>query len=95
MPSTRKQNVKEKRSRQSDVMSDIENMDVMSGTYSRNHSDEELYVIRSLLNTKNRSENGVTIDTTKLISTEISQQVTRKLDELKIDLNTQNTESIN
>ena len=95
MPSTRKQNVKEKRSRQSDVMSDIENMDVMSGTYSRNHSDEELDVIRSLLNTENRSENGVTIDTTRLISTEISQQVTRKLDELKIDLNTQNTESIN
>ena len=35
MPSTRKQEAREKRSRQSDVMSDIENMDVMLGGYSR------------------------------------------------------------
>ena len=34
MPSTRKQKVKEKRSRQTDVMSDIENLDVMLGKYS-------------------------------------------------------------
>ena len=33
MPSTRKQKAKEKRSRQSDVMSDIENLDVMLGNY--------------------------------------------------------------
>ena len=35
---------KEKRSRQSDVMSDLENMDVMKGSYSKdeleNHQDE-------------------------------------------------------
>ena len=42
MPSTRKQKAKEKLSRQLDVMSDIENMDVMLGTYSRISSDEEL-----------------------------------------------------
>ena len=35
MPSTRKQKAKEKRARQSDVMSDIENLDVMLGSYSR------------------------------------------------------------
>ena len=35
MPSTRKQKAKEKRSRQSDVMSDIENLDVMLGSYQR------------------------------------------------------------
>ena len=34
MPPTRKQNAKEKRSRQSDVMSDIENLDVMLGNYA-------------------------------------------------------------
>ena len=34
MPSTRKQKAREKRSRQSDVMSDIENLDVMLGNYS-------------------------------------------------------------
>ena len=49
---------------------------------------------RLLLNFESRSENGVAIDTTKPISTEISQQVTMKLDELKRDLNTQIKESI-
>ena len=34
MPSTRKQKAKEKRSRQSDVMSDIKNLDVMLGNYA-------------------------------------------------------------
>ena len=34
MPSTRKQKAKEKRSRHSDVMSDIENLDVMLGNYT-------------------------------------------------------------
>ena len=35
MPSTRRQKAKEKRARQSDVMSDFENLDVMLGSYSR------------------------------------------------------------
>ena len=42
MPFTRKQKAKEKRARQSDVMSDLENMNMMLGNYSGNHSDEEL-----------------------------------------------------
>ena len=50
---------------------------------------------RTLLYTENRRENEVAIDTTRFISTEISQQVTRKLDELKKDLHIQITESIN
>ena len=41
VPSTRKQKAKEKRSRQSDVMSDIESLDVMLGAYSRNDLVEE------------------------------------------------------
>ena len=36
MLSTRKQKAREKRSRQSVVMSDVENVDVMLGEYSRN-----------------------------------------------------------
>ena len=36
MPSTRKQNAREKRSRQSEVMSDIENLDVMPGNIQGN-----------------------------------------------------------
>ena len=39
MPSTRTQKAKEKRSRQSDVMSDIENLDVMLGSYQRDNSE--------------------------------------------------------
>ena len=46
------------------------------------------------MNTENRIENEVTIDTSRFISSEVSQQMSRKLDELKRDLNTQNTESI-
>ena len=42
MPSTRKQKAKEKRSRQSDVMSDLENIDVMLGVYPGNQSDDEI-----------------------------------------------------
>ena len=41
LPSTRKQKAREKRSRQSDVRSDIENLDVMLGNYSRNELVEE------------------------------------------------------
>ena len=39
MSSTRKQKTKEKRSRQSHVMSDVENLDVMLGSYQRDNSE--------------------------------------------------------
>ena len=44
MPSTRKQKAREKRSRQSDVMSDIENLDIMLGNYQESDQvrDENL-----------------------------------------------------
>ena len=35
MPSSRKQKAREKRSRKSDVMSDIENLEVMLGNYQK------------------------------------------------------------
>ena len=38
----RKQKAKEKRSSHLYVMSDLENMNVMTGNYSGNHTDEEL-----------------------------------------------------
>ena len=100
MPSTRKQKAKEKRARQSDVMSDSEDMNVMLGNYPGNQSDDELNDImemdsrsngtrtdtiirncedfRTLLNTGNTTVNVVTVNTTRLISAEISQQVSRK-----------------
>ena len=47
MPSTRKQKAKKMQSRQLDIMSDVENFDVMLGSYTRNedrdeHSENEL-----------------------------------------------------
>ena len=41
MPSTRKQKAKEKRSRQLDIMSDVENVDVMLRSYSRNDEGDD------------------------------------------------------
>ena len=40
-------------------------------------------------------ENEVTVDTFSISSTETSQQVSRNIDELKRDKNTQSSESIN
>ena len=108
VPSTRKQKAKEKRSRQSDVMSDIENLDVMLGNYQENEqsregniSDREIDLeldgqqtntisvernFRSLLNS-NRSENcEIAAGTSRAINSEISSQMSRKLEEMKSDL---------
>ena len=105
MPSTRNQKAKEKRSRQSDVMSDLENMDVMLGIYSRNdlysqretEGDSEstgLQTVsparedfRSLKNTNSRENSEITNET--------ATQVTRILDEIREDLNSQIVEVIN
>ena len=116
MPSTRKQKAKEKRSRQSDVMSDLENMNVMLGNYSWNRSDEEFNEniemdsmsngtrtdmvrncedFRTILSSDDRIRSEIPVETTRYIADEISQQMSRKLDELKRNLNTQITESIN
>ena len=50
LPSTRKQKAKERRSRQLDIMSDMENVDIMLGNYTRD--DEE----------NNISENEINLD---------------------------------
>ena len=42
MPSTRKQKAEERRSRQLDIMSDVENVDVMLGSYSINNEENDL-----------------------------------------------------
>ena len=41
MPSTRKQKAKERRSRQLDIMSDVEIVDVMLGNYSTINQDDD------------------------------------------------------
>ena len=50
MPSTRKQKAKERRLRQLDIMSDVENVDVMLGSYPRNNEENDL------------SENDINLD---------------------------------
>ena len=111
MPSTRRQKAKERRSRQLDMMSDVENVDIMLGSYSRddeenNISENELNLdsgssrpqhssnavgedFRSLLNTNSRENSEITIETTRLINEEISNQMSRKLNEIKTSLNSQ------
>ena len=116
MPSTRKQKAKEKRARQSDVLSDLENMNVMLGNYPENQSDVDLNEnvevdsgsnrkrtdmvrncedFRTLLTSEDRNSCEMTMETNRLISEEISYQMNRKIAELKRNLDTQITESIN
>ena len=44
MPSTRKQKAREKRSRQSDVMSHLENLDIMLCNFSKNDFERQDFV---------------------------------------------------
>ena len=116
MPSTRKQKAKERRSRQLDMLSDVENVDIMLGSYSRddeenNISENEVNLdsvssrpqqssnvlgedFRSLPNTNSRENSEFTIETTRLINEEISNQMSRKLIEIKTSLNSQIQEAI-
>ena len=55
MPSTRKQKAKEKRSRQSEILSDIENLDVMLGSYQRDNSEMQ----------DGTSENGIDLESNR------------------------------
>ena len=116
MPSTRKQKAREKRSRQSDVMSHLENIIVMLGKYPEYQSDVDLNEnvevdsrsngtrtdmvgncedFRTLLTSEERNRCETTMETNRLIAEEISYQMNRKMDELKRNLDTQITESIN
>ena len=111
MPSTRKQKAKERRSRQLDMMSYVENVDIMIGNYSRNEdrneqNESEVKLdlgsnrpqqssnligedFRSLLNTNSRENSEMTVETNRMISEEISNQTSIKLNEIKESLNYQ------
>ena len=112
MPSTRKQKAKRRRSRQADLVSDLENVDVMLGSYSRNElksksgkrndevdfgSDRTRQDVvqisedfRSLLNSNSGENSESTFETMRLVNSEVS----KKMDELKRDLNTQIVDTI-
>ena len=117
MPCTRKQKAKERRSRQMDLMSDVENVDIMLGSYSRDEnendgSENEVNLdsgpsrpqqnsnlvgedFKSLLNTNSRENSDIAIETTRMISKEILNQMSRKLNEIKTSLNFQIQDAIN
>ena len=117
MPSTRKQKAKDKRSRQSDVMSDIENLDVMLGNYPdsevRDQNSVEQVKIdpesgrqqqnigpsgdnyRTLLNTNLSENKDITVETSRMINSEILSLMSRKSVEMKSDLNSHILEVLN
>ena len=94
MPSTRKQRAKERRSRQAVLMSDVENLDVKIGSYSRNEAEsisedriiegdlgsdrrrkdvnEKIEDFRSLLNSNSRENSEISLETVRLVNSEIS-----------------------
>ena len=117
VPSSRRQKAREKRSRQSDVMSDIESLDVMLGNFQQNDqvSDETASEadfdlesrrrqggfdivgghFRTLFNTNTSEMIEITADTSRAFNSEISSQMSRKLEEKKSDLNSHIVYSIN
>ena len=77
--------------RQIDMMSDVENVDILLGSYSRDdggkdHSENELNPDSG---SSSRENSEITIETTRMINEEISNQMSRKLDEIKNGLNIQ------
>ena len=105
-----KQKAKERRSRQLDIMSDVEKTDVMLGNYSRENegnyqSDSELNLdpvsVQSQLNSNvvgedfrsllsnSREYSQITMKTTRIISQEVSSQVSRRRNEINDSSNAQ------
>ena len=116
IPSTRKQKAEKKRSRQLDVMSDLENMDIMLGSYFRNEVESHKGVddmdvdlesgephnngnpfgddFRPILNINRRENSEVIAETVRMIDCVTTSQVSRKLNGMKTDLNSQIREAI-
>ena len=91
MPSTRRQKAKERRSRQLDKMSDVENVDIMLGSYSRddeeNNMSENEMNLGSGSSTPQQSSNVIGEDFRSLLNTnsrensEITIETTRLINE--------------
>ena len=72
MPSTRKQKAKERRSRRLDLMSDVKNVDIMLGSYSRNdknNTSEDEMNLDSGSNRPQQSSNVIREDFRSLLNT--------------------------
>ena len=73
MPSTRKQKAKQRRSRQLDIMSDVENVDIMLGSFSRdddrNNQSEDDFKLDSGSSRPQQNYNLVGEDLRSLLNT--------------------------
>ena len=91
MPSTRKQKAKERRSRQLDMMSEVENVDIMLGSYSRDDEEKDISEIGISLDSgpsrPQQSSNVIGEDLRSLLNTnskensEITIETTRMINE--------------
>ena len=115
-PSTRKQKAKERRSTQLDILSDVENVDILLRSYSKNderndRGEDEMNLdsgssrpqqisnlvgedFSSLIITNSKENSDRTTETTRMISDEITNQVTRRLNDIKASLNSQIQDAI-
>ena len=97
-------------------MSDVENVDILLGSYSRDderndQGESELNLdsgysrpqkksnlvaedFRSLPNTNSRENSEMTIETTRIIGDEITNQITRKVNDTRTSLDSQIQEAI-
>ena len=76
MPSTRKQRAKERRSRQIDMMSNVENVDITLGSYSRvDEGNDHRENLDSGSNRPQQSSNFVGEDFRSLLNTIVEKKV--------------------
>ena len=95
MPSTRKQKAEEKRSRQSDVISDLENMDIMLRFYSKNDlhcQSEEKETEGDLESNRLQSANPTICDFRSLVNTNSRKNIEIFIETAKMIYNEITTE---
>ena len=93
-------------------MSDMKNLDVMLGNYSRIGAESQLNEnegkidigsieqqtninpsgedFRTLLNTNSVGSSEITAETVRMINSEITSQVSSRINEMRVDLNSRN-----
>ena len=101
MPSTRRQKAKARRSREADIMSDIENMDVLIGNpnLTENRLDFDIASERSNSNARGsqsqENEIRTASDNTNELRNELNLRISQEMDSLMFSVNSQIQRTIN
>ena len=101
MPSTRRQKAKARRSREADIMSDIENMDVLIGNpnLTENRLDFDITSERSNSNARGsqsqENEIRTASDNTNELRNELNLRISQEMDSLMFSVNSQIQRTIN